>query len=267
MNRILSVFVLAVITLSMTAQTQIPAFPGAEGHGRYVTGGRGSDGTTNVYHVTNLLDDKSGSTKGSLRWALKQSGPRTIVFDVGGVIPLVADLSIPANTTIAGQTRARIKPPLEEWARLGIVSLVDEVEIPTSRVVRWIKAAQDVYDVRAVALDDYRYDIVHEELEELGYSAKEKTIVKVRPSDHMRVQPIINSAFLTGRITWGEDPAMRWFTNNTKLVPFLNGNYKYEKIEPRSRKTDGFMALVAAFCVREQIPEEQELVFLPSFTF
>ena len=104
MNRILSVFVLAVITLSMTAQTQIPAFPGAEGHGRYVTGGRGSDGTTNVYHVTNLLDDKSGSTKGSLRWALKQSGPRTIVFDVGGVIPLVADLSIPANTTIAGQT-------------------------------------------------------------------------------------------------------------------------------------------------------------------
>ena len=163
--------------------------------------------------------------------------------------------------------RQRIKPPLEEWARQGIVSLVDEVEIPTRRVVRWIEAAQAVYDVKAVALDDYRYDIVHEELEGLGYSVKEKTIMKVRPSDHMRVQPIINSAFNTGRITWGEDPAMRWFTNNTKLVPFLNGNYKYEKIEPRSRKTDGFMALVAAFCVREQIPEEQKLVFLPSFTF
>lgn len=163
--------------------------------------------------------------------------------------------------------RQRIKPPLEEWARQGIVSLVDEVEIPTRRVTRWIEAAQAVYDVKAVALDDYRYDIVHEELEGLGYSVKEKTIMKVRPSDHMRVQPIINSAFNTGHITWGEDPAMRWFTNNTKLVPFLNGNYKYEKIEPRSRKTDGFMALVAAFCVREQIPEEKKLVFLPSFTF
>ena len=104
MNRILSALALAVICLTTTAQTQVPAFPGAEGHGRYVTGGRGSDGTTKVYHVTNLLDDRNGSTAGSLRWALKQSGPRTIVFDVGGVIPLVADLSIPANTTIAGQT-------------------------------------------------------------------------------------------------------------------------------------------------------------------
>ena len=83
----------------------------------------------------------------------------------------------------------------------------------------------------------------------------------------MRVQPVINSAFTTGRIAWGEDPAMRWFTNNTKLVPFLNGNYKYEKIEPRGRKTDGFMAMVAAFCIRDQIPEQRELVFMPAITF
>lgn len=163
--------------------------------------------------------------------------------------------------------RHRIRPPIEEWAKQGLVSLVDKVEIPTRDVVDWIEQARQIYTIEAVALDDYRYDIVHKELEALGYSIKEKTITKVRPSDHMRVQPIIHSAFNTGRITWGEDPAMRWFTNNTKLVPFLNGNYKYEKIEPRSRKTDGFMALVAAMCIREQIPEEQELVFLPMFTF
>ena len=87
------------------AGAQAPAFPGAEGHGRYVTGGRSSvDGSTKVYHVTNLQDDKNGNIQGSLRWALKQAGPRTIVFDVGGVIPLVADLKINTNTTIAGQT-------------------------------------------------------------------------------------------------------------------------------------------------------------------
>ena len=79
-----------------------PAFPGAEGSGRYAQGGRGTDGTTNVYHVTSLKDDKN--VVGTLRWALAQDGPRTIVFDVSGYIDLASDLKIPNNTTIAGQT-------------------------------------------------------------------------------------------------------------------------------------------------------------------
>lgn len=99
-NKLLTL-ILLLTAMVATAQTGAPAFPGAEGHGRYVTGGRKADGTTKVYHVTTLEDN---SSSGSLRWALKQSGPRTIVFDVAGVIALKSALSIPANTTIAGQT-------------------------------------------------------------------------------------------------------------------------------------------------------------------
>lgn len=79
-----------------------PAFPGAEGSGRYAQGGRGTGGSANVYHVTSLKDDKN--VEGTLRWALAQPEPRTIVFDVSGYIDLASDLKIPSNTTIAGQT-------------------------------------------------------------------------------------------------------------------------------------------------------------------
>ncbi len=94
---------LAAFAVSMFSMADdVPAFPGAEGHGRYVTGGRASDGSTKVYHVTNLSDD--ANTQGSLRWCLEQSGPRTIVFDVSGYIDLKSQLDISSNTTIAGQT-------------------------------------------------------------------------------------------------------------------------------------------------------------------
>lgn len=82
----------------MIEPVEFAAFPGAEGHGRNTVGGRGGK----VYHVTSLEDD---GTKGTLRWALEQNGPKTIVFDVAGTIHLKSDIRTQKDyLTIAGQT-------------------------------------------------------------------------------------------------------------------------------------------------------------------
>ena len=96
MRRLILNLVMAFAAMTAMAQSEVPAFPGAEGHGRYTTGGRGGK----IVHVTNLND----SGTGSFRAAVNGSSAKIVVFDVGGVIPLESDVTIGANTTIMGQT-------------------------------------------------------------------------------------------------------------------------------------------------------------------
>ncbi len=80
------------------AEDDCPAFPGAEGEGMYARGGRGGD----VYHVTTAADSGPGSLRAGLAG---DGGPRTIVFDVGGLIDLRSPLrSDRSRLTIAGET-------------------------------------------------------------------------------------------------------------------------------------------------------------------
>lgn len=102
--RIMTLTLLGFMSFSATRlPAQTPAFPEADGSGRYVSGGRGTVAVpTTVFEVTNLLDSNTG---GTLRYACSQSATyRTIVFRVSGTIHLNSPLNIPSNTTVAGQT-------------------------------------------------------------------------------------------------------------------------------------------------------------------
>jgi phage terminase large subunit-like protein len=100
-------------------------------------------------------------------------------------------------------------------------------------------------------------------LKDVGFDANEKQVNLVRPSDIMQVVQKISSMFIGNKIIWGDDPMMRWFTNNAKLEPAPNNNFKYGKIEPKSRKTDGFMAFVNAVILEDELPDSNDFEVLP----
>lgn len=162
----------------------------------------------------------------------------------------------------------RIKFPLHESEEIGELEFVDALEIDPDLIAGWIAEQMQTYSIQMTALDDYRYSLLKKALQRFGISYENKNIKLVRPSDKIKVEPIIDSAFTNQNIVYGDSAIMRWYTNNTKKVKSKKyGNYEYQKIEAKSRKTDGFFAFVAAMTVYETIPEQQTSSdILPVFT-
>lgn len=162
----------------------------------------------------------------------------------------------------------RIKAPWREWVDKGRLTLVDDVEIHPDLITEYLYNMKRQYIIRALAIDDLRYALLARQLQDIGYDPKvNKNLKLVRPSDIMKVAPIIDSVFANQNYIWGDAPELRWATNNTKLIRYGRklgqaddqdvGNYVYGKIEAKSRKTDPFMALVAAMTIEDQIIERR----------
>lgn len=154
-----------------------------------------------------------------------------------------------------------IKAPLNEWANIGQLTFVNDVEISPEYVTNWFYEMGSKYNILKIGIDNFRYSLLNSTFKKIGFDAFErKNIRLIRPNDIMKVAPIINSVFINRNFVWGEskngtNPIMCWYTNNTKKVE-KNGNITYEKIEPNYRKTDGFMALVNAMVLADEIKDK-----------
>ena len=114
-------------------QATVPAFPGAEGGGKFCFGGRGG----RVYVVTSLED----SGPGTLREGCEAAGPRIIVFNVAGIIHLKLPIYIEAPyITVAGQTA-----PGDGICIAG-QSVMDDTHDVVIRYVRFRRGNPDIFD-------------------------------------------------------------------------------------------------------------------------
>jgi phage terminase large subunit-like protein len=158
----------------------------------------------------------------------------------------------------------RIKAPLQEWEKLGLLTFVDGPEIPPETPAIWLAKQAQKYNLTILGMDNYRYTLLAKALREVGFDTDKNganNIKLTRPSNEMLIYPIINSEFTNHNIVWGDNPLMRWYTNNTCLKPEAHDNYSFGKIEPKSRKTDGFKAFIAAMCADgTNLPDNGECV-------
>lgn len=162
------------------------------------------------------------------------------------------------------KTLPRVKAPWKEWAKAGHLTVVQDVSIHPDLLAQYIAQAMRKYNVKMLAMDHHRWTLVSESLKKIGFDANDKSRVKlVRPSDIMRVEPLIQECFDRQQFAWGDCPPLRWAVNNTKRVRSSRqagvdtGNFIYAKIEAKSRKTDPFMALVAAMTVEDVLGNGQ----------
>lgn len=155
----------------------------------------------------------------------------------------------------------RIKAPWQKWVSDGKLTYVDDVEIHPSVLTDYIYELGKKYMIKMVAIDNYRYTLLSDSLDKIGFSAERGNLKLISQLDICKTVPVIDHCFINGFFIWGDNPVLRWATNNTKTIRYGKnvgadkGSFVYAKIEARSRKTDPFMALVASVIVESEIKE------------
>ena len=196
---------------------ELLAFPGAIGFGKYTTGGRGGK----IIHVTNLNDDGNGS----LREAIETTGPRTIVFDVGGDIKLKTPLYIGSSQPEKNKNEEFITIAGETAPYPGITIKGGGIEVNCKEVIiRYITVR--VNDNSNIDTD---YDCIRlKNWDELGYDMNNIIVDHVSISngddENFSCQGVNNFTFQNSMITNANNSYTFLFGRNNFNFSFI-GNY------------------------------------------
>lgn len=164
------------------------------------------------------------------------------------------------HTWVCSQCKdlSRIKFPIQDAVERGLITWVEDVEIPPELPAKWLSEQMAGKRVIGVAIDDYRFGIMKKALEGVGFvSGKDGNILQVKGRNIMQIAPRLIAQLNRQQVAFGDDALMRWYINNTKQLLDTRGNITFGKIEPKTRKTDGFMAAVAAVTMVDRLELEQ----------
>lgn len=157
-----------------------------------------------------------------------------------------------------------LEPPIEQWADDGLLTIVDDDVIDISYIVNWFIQQQSKYHLTKVISDNFRTDIVRRPFEEAGIPLE---VIKNPTAIHGLLAPRIDTMFAKKQITFGNNPLMRWFTNNVAVKMQPDGSKKYIKKDEVRRKTDGFHAMLHALYRADEILEYDQPFIMADINF
>lgn len=152
-----------------------------------------------------------------------------------------------------------ISREIPEWERRGLLTVLDEPTISIHHIVDWFAMMREKYGLTKIVGDSYRIDLVRPALEEAGFEVE---FVRRATAIQATIAPQIEVLFAQKRIVYGDNPLMRWYTNNVYVKRDKYGNMMYDKKEEKKRKTDGFMAFTHAYWRSTELAESQSASFM-----
>lgn len=164
-----------------------------------------------------------------------------------------------------------IKFPIQEAVDKGLITIVENDSdgklkpITPQMLADWFLEQGKKYHIINIACDSYRRSILEEKFNEVGLPLTE---VRSGPPTHAKLSPLIELMFTEENLILGDNMTMRWYINNTCQEMDKKGNTTYLKIEPKTRKTDGFFGLIHALVLDSELVETQgEVMVLDVYTY
>ncbi|MGM8215168.1 terminase TerL endonuclease subunit [Bacillaceae bacterium W0354] len=160
--------------------------------------------------------------------------------------------------------QVKIQPPINEWEEKGLLTIVEGPVIDIKHIVNWFVDMREKYGLTTIVADMFRLDLVKKALEDEGF---ELEFIRNPKAIHSLLAPRVETLFAQHNIIFGDNPLMRWYTNNVLVKTKSDGNKEYHKKDELTRKTDGFQAFIHALFKADEILVEDEEFFLDAIDF
>jgi phage terminase large subunit-like protein len=151
----------------------------------------------------------------------------------------------------------QIKFPVKEMVDKGLITIINRDAISAGDMAGWFLEKAKKYNIKNIVCDRYRYSVLEAKFEEEGLPLDD---IPSGPATHAKVHPLIEQIFANETLVFGDNPTMKWYVNNTYTETNAKGNTTYLKIEAKTRKTDGFFALVHALTQDGELQEKNNNV-------